>query len=118
MTNIVAVEVQEGSATAIRACLAQIGIKEPVEIRILWKESHSHGLLYRMKLHQPLDPTVITTLGQEAGVCWWYQEGQLNAYIPEAEPKAPADLLWGALLEHDPHHLDDRASARGAPEPP
>ena len=103
ISNIVAFEVPEGPATAIRSSLAQLGIREPVEIRILWKEPHSHGLLYRMKLHQPLDITVISTLGQEAGVPWWYErEGRLNAYIPETEPKAPADLLWAGLLEHDP----------------
>ena len=104
MTNILAVEVQPGTATARRSSLAQLGIREPVRIRILWTESHSHGLLYRMKLHQPLHLTVISKLGQEAGVTrWWYhQEGRLNAYIPETEPKAPADLLWVGLLEHDP----------------
>ena len=102
MTNILAFEVQEGTATATRSSLAQLGIREPVEIRILWKEPHGAGLLYRMKLHQPLDITVISKLGQEAGVPWWYQEGRLNLYIPETEPKAPADLLWAGLLEHDP----------------
>ncbi len=35
---------------------------------LLWKESHSTGLLYQMKLHQPLHITVISKLGQEAGV--------------------------------------------------
>ena len=103
MTNILAFEVPEGTATAIRSSLAQLGIREPVEIRILWKEPHGAGLLYRMKLHQPLDITIISKLGQEAGGCWWHdQEGRLNAYIPETEPKAPADLLWTGLLEHDP----------------
>ena len=104
MTKILAFEVQEGAATAIRSSLAQLGIREPVEIRILWKEPHSAGRLYRMKLHKPLHPTVISKLGQEAGVTrlWYHQEGQLNAYIPETEPKAPADLLWAGFLEHDP----------------
>jgi len=103
MINILVFEVQEGTATAIRSSLAQLGIREPVEIRILWKEPHGAGLLYRMKLHQPLDITVISKLGQEAGVPWWYeQEGRLTAYVPETEPKAPADLLWAGLLEHDP----------------
>jgi len=103
MTNILVFEIPEGPATAIRSSLAQLGIREPVEIRILWKEPHGAGLLYRMKLHQPLDITVISKLGQEAGVPWWYErEGQLNAYIPETEPKAPADLLWARLLEYDP----------------
>ncbi len=102
MSNIVVFEVQEGTATAIRSSLAQLGIREPVEVRILWKEPHGAGLLYRI-LHQPLDITVISKLGQEAGVRWWYhQEGRLNVYIPETEPKAPADLLWARLLEHDP----------------
>ncbi len=106
MTNILAFEVQEGTATAIKSSLAQLGIREPVEIRILWKEPHGAGLLYRMKLHQPLDITVISKLDQEAGVPWWYdQEGWLNAYIPETEPKAPADLLWAGLLEHDPEAI-------------
>ncbi len=103
MTNILAFEVQEGTATAIRSSLAQLGIREPVEIRILWKEPHGAGLLYRMKLHQPLDISVISKLGQEAGVPWWCdQEERLNVYVPETEPKAPADLLWARLLEHDP----------------
>lgn len=106
MTNILAFEVQEGTATATRSSLAQLGIREPVEIRILWKEPHGAGLLYRMKLHQPLDITVINKLGQEAGVCWWYdQEGRLTAYVPATEPKAPADLLWAGLLEHDPEAI-------------
>ena len=100
MTNILAVEVQQGTATAIRSSLAQFGIREPVEIRILWKEPHGAGLLYRI-LHQPLHPSVISKLTQEVGVPWWYQEGRLNVYIPETEPKAPADLLWAGLLEHD-----------------
>jgi len=104
MSNILVFEVPEGPATAIRSSLAQLGIREPVEIRILWKEPHGAGLLYRMKLHQPLDITVISKLGQEAGVTrWWYdQKGRLNAYVPETEPKATADLLWAGLLEHDP----------------
>ena len=102
MTNILAFEVPEGPATAIRSSLAQLGIREPVEIRILWKEPHGTGLLYRI-LHQPLDITVISKLGQEIGVPWWCdQEERLNVYIPETEPKAPADLLWAELLEHDP----------------
>jgi len=101
MSNILVFEVPEGPVTAIRSSLAQLGIREPVEIRILWKEPHGAGLLYRI-LHQPLDITVISKLGQEAGVPWWYQEGRLNVYIPETEPKAPADLLWAGLLEHDP----------------
>ncbi len=101
MSNILVFEVPEGPATAIRSSLAQLGIREPVEIRILWKEPHGAGLLYRI-LHQPLDITVISNLGQEAGGCWWYQEGRLNVYIPETEPKAPADLLWARLLKHDP----------------
>ncbi len=67
MSNIVALEVQEGTATAIKSSLAQLGIKEPVEIRILWKEPHGAGLLYRI-LHQPLHPTVISKLSQEVGV--------------------------------------------------
>ena len=103
MANILVFEIPEGTTTAIRASLAQLGISEPVEIRILWKESHGAGLLYRMKLHQPLDISVISKLGQEAGVPWWYgQEERLNVYIPETEPKAPADLLWAELLEHNP----------------
>jgi len=101
MSNILVFEVPEGPATAIRSSLAQLGIREPVEIRILWKEPHGAGLLYRI-LHQPLHPSVISKLTQEVGVPWWYQEGRLNVYIPETEPKAPADLLWARLLEHDP----------------
>ncbi len=103
MSNILAFEIPEGSVTAIRSSLAQLGIREPVEIRILWKDPNSHALLYRMKLHQPLDITVISKLSQGVGACWWYDQGErLNVYIPETEPKAPADLLWGGLLEHDP----------------
>ncbi len=101
MSNILVFEIPEGPATAIRSSLAQLGIREPVEIRILWKERHGAGLLYRI-LHQPLHPSVISKLTQEVGVPWWYQEGRLNVYIPETEPKAPADLLWARLLEHDP----------------
>ncbi len=105
MANILVFEIPEGPVTAIRSSLAQLGIREPVEIRILWKEPHGAGLLYRI-LHQPLDITVISKLGQEAGVPWWYeQEGRLNVYIPETEPKAPADLLWAELLEHDPEAI-------------
>lgn len=103
MSKILVFEIPEGPAAATRSSLAQLGIREPVEIRILWKEPHGAGLLYRMKLHQPLDITVINKLGQDAGVPWWYdQEGRLTAYVPETEPKAPADLLWAGLLEHDP----------------
>jgi len=100
MANILVFEIPEGPATATRSSLAQLGIREPVEIRILWKEPHGAGLLYRI-LHQPLHPSVISKLTQEVGVPWWYQEGRLNVYIPETEPKAPADLLWAGLLEHD-----------------
>ena len=106
MANILTFEVQQGPAATTRSSLAQFGIREPVEIRILWKEPHGAGLLYRMKLHQPLDIAVISKLGQEAGVPWWYeQEGRLNVYIPETEPKDPADLLWAGLLKHDPEAI-------------
>jgi len=102
MSNILVFEIPEGPVTAIRSSLAQLGIREPVEIRILWKEPHGAGLLYRI-LHQPLHPTVISKLSQKVGVPWWCdQEERFNVYIPETEPKGPADLLWARLLEHDP----------------